>query len=196
MAKKFRGAQEANKARAALEAELAELRQAMTARVAALEAERDASAAQAQASQPHAEMLAHRLCGKHYAFGASWMVQASLGHRGRFLPLSFDLAGQSQSEPLQSSTNRPWPPVSAVPHMAYSQIVIKQGGSMQRYLLWSFRAWGCVAAVKDAISASVAETTLLHHPFQGLVLWRRPEVHRHQPMQGHMCVEQSLRSSG
>ena len=62
MAKKFRGAQEANKAKAALEAELAGLRQAMTARVAALEAERNAFAAQAQASRPHACMLAYRPC--------------------------------------------------------------------------------------------------------------------------------------
>ena len=67
MAKKFRGAQEANKARAALEAELAELRQAMTARVASLEAERDACAAQAQASQPHA-CMAH---GKQHALTRS-----------------------------------------------------------------------------------------------------------------------------
>ena len=67
MAKKFRGAQEANKARAALEAELAELRQAMTARVAALEAERDACAAQAQASYSHA-CTPH---GQRYALDSS-----------------------------------------------------------------------------------------------------------------------------
>ena len=85
MAKKFRGAQEANKAKAALEAELAELRQAMTARVAALEAERDTCAAQAQASRPHAALLAHWLCSKDHALGASWMVQASLKHRGPLL---------------------------------------------------------------------------------------------------------------
>ena len=85
MAKKFRGAQEANRAKAALEAELAELRQTMTARVAALEAERDASAAQAQARRPHACMLAHRLYGKHYTLIATWMVQASLKQQGPLL---------------------------------------------------------------------------------------------------------------
>ena len=50
MARRFGGAAEAIQAKAALEAELAQVRQQMDTRVAALEAERDASAAQAQAS--------------------------------------------------------------------------------------------------------------------------------------------------
>lgn len=50
MAKKFKGLSEAKQARQALEAELADVRGQMAARVAQLEAERDASAAQAQAS--------------------------------------------------------------------------------------------------------------------------------------------------
>ena len=85
MAKKFRGAQEANRAKAALEAELAQLRQATTARAAALEAERDACAAQAQARRPHAAMLAHWLSVKHHALGASRMVLASLKYQGPLL---------------------------------------------------------------------------------------------------------------
>ena len=52
MARRFGGAMEALQAKAALEAELAQVRQQIDTRVAALEAERDASAAQAQAS-PH-----------------------------------------------------------------------------------------------------------------------------------------------
>jgi len=50
MAKKFKGLSEAKQARQALEAELASVRQELAARVTQLEAERDASAAQAQAS--------------------------------------------------------------------------------------------------------------------------------------------------
>ena len=50
MAKKFKGLSEAKQARQALEAKLASVRQEMAARVTQLEAERDASAAQAQAS--------------------------------------------------------------------------------------------------------------------------------------------------
>ena len=52
MAKKFKGLSEAKQARQALEAELADVRGQMAARVAQLEAERDASAAQAQVSLP------------------------------------------------------------------------------------------------------------------------------------------------
>lgn len=50
MARRFGGAMEALQAKAALEAELAQVRQQIDTRVAALEAERVASAAQAQAS--------------------------------------------------------------------------------------------------------------------------------------------------
>ena len=52
MAKKFKGLSEAKQARQALEAELADVRGQMAARVAQVEAERDASAAQAQVSLP------------------------------------------------------------------------------------------------------------------------------------------------
>ena len=52
MAKKFKGLSEAKQARQALEAELAEVRGQMAARTAKLEADRDASAAQAQARPP------------------------------------------------------------------------------------------------------------------------------------------------
>jgi hypothetical protein len=50
MARRFGGAVEARQAKVALEAELAQVRQQLGMRVAALEAERDASAAQTQAS--------------------------------------------------------------------------------------------------------------------------------------------------
>ena len=56
MAKKWKGLSEAKQARQALEAELAAVRGQMAARVAQLEAERDASAALAQACLPvHAQ---------------------------------------------------------------------------------------------------------------------------------------------
>lgn len=50
MARRFGAAVEAIQAKVALEAELAQVRQQMDTRMAVLEAERDASAAQAQAS--------------------------------------------------------------------------------------------------------------------------------------------------
>lgn len=58
MAKKFKGLSEAKQARQALEAELAAVRGRMAARVDQLEAERDASAALAQASPPVSAQLA------------------------------------------------------------------------------------------------------------------------------------------
>lgn len=60
VAKRLKGAVEAKEARAALAAELAKLRQNMGTRVAALEAERDASAGQAQASMPRASCCHRR----------------------------------------------------------------------------------------------------------------------------------------